>query len=206
MAKNLMVSPMQNKVREMSKAFTNREIVTLAIYLLGGDVSHVDIEDVAMKSSELSPGRFTWRKYPDQINIYSIASSLTDARKVKNGNYVMGSMQNGWMLTDKGLKFAQEHVQELDTADLSRKPQTAKERQWQRGEHTRMVCEEAFGKYQAGRLREVTQSEAESFFRVNDYVVGQAREKKVIRLLNAFGDDPELGAAVQALVSLVRGK
>lgn len=190
----------------MKAIFTNPEIVTLAVYLLGGDASYVDIEDAAMKASELSPGRFAWRKYPDQINIFQIASSLSDARKEKNGNYVMGSMQSGWMLTDKGLKFAQERVGELDGANLTRKPQTAKERQWEKGERARMISEAAFIKYQDGRQSDIAQAEAEAFFRVNDYVVGQAREKKIIRILNAFGDDAELGAVVQALVGRVRGK
>lgn len=190
----------------MKVSFTNPEIVTVAIYVLGGDASYVDIEDVAMKASELSPGRFAWRKYPDQINIFQVASSLSDARKEKNGNFVMGSMQSGWMLTDKGLKFAQERVRELDGADLSRKPQTAKERQWEKVERTRMISEIAFTKHQAGGAEDITQSEAEAFFRVNDYVVGQAREKKIIRILNVFGDDTELGAAVHTLVGRVRGK
>lgn len=190
----------------MSKVFTNPEIVALAVYLLGGDSSYLDIEDVAMKASELSPGRFAWRKYPDQINIFQIASSLSDARKEKNGSHVMGSMQSGWMLTDKGLKFAQERVRELDDANLSRKPQTARERQWEKGERTRLVSEAAFVKHQSGLLDDILQTEAESFFRVNDYVVGQAREKKIIRILNAFGDDVELGAVVHALVGRVRGR
>lgn len=190
----------------MKATFTNPEIVTLAVYLLGDEASYVDIEDVAMKANELSPGRFAWRKYPDQINIYSVVVSLWDARKPKNGAYVMGSMQSGWMLTDKGLKFAQERVRELDGANLARKPQTAKERQWEKGERARMISEAAFIKYQDGRQDDIVQAEAEAFFRVNDYVVGQAREKKIIRILNAFGDDPELGVVVQALVGRVRGK
>jgi hypothetical protein len=190
----------------MKAIFTNPEIVTLAIYLLSSGASYVDIEDVAMKASQLSPGRFAWRKYPDQINIFQIASSLSDARKEKNGNYVVGSMQSGWMLTDKGLKFAQERVHELDSANLVRKPQTAKERQWEKGERARLMSEAAFIKFQTNHESEITQAEGEAFFRVNDYVVGQAREKKIIRILNAFGDDAELGVLVQMLVSRVRGK
>lgn len=179
----------------------------MAIYLLNGEASAaVDIEDVAMKSSKLSPGRFAWRKYPDQINIFQIASALSDARKPKNGAYVMGTMQEGWTLTDTGLKFAQERVQELREADLSRKPQTAKERQWEKVERARMISEPAFLKHQSGQPNEIARVEAEAFFRVNDYVLGQAREKKIIRILNAFGNDPELGEIVQTLAKSVRGK
>ncbi|HAB18651.1 MAG TPA: hypothetical protein DCE44_19690 [Verrucomicrobiales bacterium] len=50
-------------------AVANHEIVTLAVYLLGGDTHRVDTEDVAVKANDLAHGRFTWRKYRDQINI-----------------------------------------------------------------------------------------------------------------------------------------
>jgi len=45
-----------------AKALSNHEIVTLAVYLPGGDSKRIDTEDVAVKSNELAPGRFTWRK------------------------------------------------------------------------------------------------------------------------------------------------
>lgn len=44
----------------------NHEIVTLAVYLLGGERQRVDTEDIAVKANELASGRFTWRKYPDR--------------------------------------------------------------------------------------------------------------------------------------------
>ena len=42
----------------------NHEIVTLAVYLLGGERQRVDTEDIAVKANELASGRFTWRRYP----------------------------------------------------------------------------------------------------------------------------------------------
>jgi hypothetical protein len=36
--------------------------------------------------------------------------------------------------------------------------------------------------------------------------VGKARERKIVRVLNLFGDDAELGDAVKGLAALVRGK
>jgi hypothetical protein len=50
-----------------AKTLSNHEIVTLAVYLLGGDSKRIDTEDVAVKSNELAPGRFTWRKYADHF-------------------------------------------------------------------------------------------------------------------------------------------
>ena len=48
---------------------SNFQIVTVAVYLLGGEARYIDTEDVAMKANELAPGRFSWIKYRDQINI-----------------------------------------------------------------------------------------------------------------------------------------
>ena len=70
----------------MKESFSNIEIVTLAIYLLGGNSKYIDTEDIAVKSSELAPGRFTWRKYPDQINIDNIRKRLSDAKDQKKGS------------------------------------------------------------------------------------------------------------------------
>lgn len=61
------------------KALSNRDIVTLGVYALGGATQAVDTEDVAHKANELAPGRFTWRKYKDQINIETVRKRLWDA-------------------------------------------------------------------------------------------------------------------------------
>ena len=87
-----------------AKSLSNHEIVTLAVYLLGGDTMRIDHEDVAVKANELAPGRFTWRKYKNQINIKNISAFLWDARKPKNGGYLIGTDVDGWMLTEQGLK------------------------------------------------------------------------------------------------------
>ena len=68
----------------MSNKVSNHEIVTLAVYLLGGASQFIDTEDIAMKANEIAPGRFTWRKYPQQINIENITAFLWDAKKPKN--------------------------------------------------------------------------------------------------------------------------
>lgn len=37
-----------------SKTLTNHELVLLAVYLLGGETSPIDTEDIAVKADELS--------------------------------------------------------------------------------------------------------------------------------------------------------
>ena len=190
----------------MKEKISNFEIATLALYLLGNEPTSTDVEDIAIKANAIAPGRFAWRKYPDQIDIFRVSTALSDARKAKNGGYVLGSNQHGWILTEKGLTFASERVKDLEQVDLSRKAQSIQQRQWERNERARMLADAAFMKFQAHGTDVISVQEAEGFFRLNDYVVGQARERKIIRIVNTFGSDIELGVAVQALVDKIRGK
>ena len=63
----------------MNRELASHEIVTIAVYLLGGEREPVDTEDVAKKANELAPGRFTWRKYKDQIKAESEVGSKVGA-------------------------------------------------------------------------------------------------------------------------------
>jgi hypothetical protein len=62
-----------------------------------------------------------------------------------------------------------------------------------------MLNSEAFLKFSTGMVDAITMQEAESFFRLDAYVTGKAREDKIVRALNVFGNDPELGPVVKAL-------
>ena len=191
-------------MRWVNKSLSNYEIVTLAAYLLGGGSLTVDIEDIAIKANEIAPGRFAWRKYPNQINIDHVGSALREAKKPKNGGLLLGSSKEGWLLTEQGLAFAEDRAQDLSHTDLAREALSPKERSWRRNERIHMLSEAAFLKSQSLGIESVTSQEAESFFRVNDYVTGRARERKLTRILNTFGDDPELGQVVRQLAAKVR--
>ena len=108
------------------------------------------------------------------------------------------------MLTSTGLSFAETHAHQLNAHDLSRGRRTERERRWLASERARMLASDAFVKSEAGNITAVNRSEAASFFRIDEYVVGTARERKVGRLVNAFGNDPELGPAVTEFAKLVR--
>jgi hypothetical protein len=186
------------------RALSNNEIVTLAVYLLGGDARYVDTEDVAVKANELAPGRFTWVKYHDQINIHTIKTHLWDAKSERKGALLLGSEKEGWMLAASGLELARGRVGALKGMKVARKKLSPAERQWRRGERVRMLHSDAFRKFTAEGSSSVTEEEADAFFRLNGYVVGEARERKITRVLNTFGDDEQLGPAVTALAARVR--
>lgn len=121
---------MKKATAKTQKGLSNHEIVTLAVYLLGGDTRYVDTEDAAVKANELAPGRFTWRKYRDQINIDTVRKRLWDAATAEKGAYLAGSEKKGWMLTSAGLKFATKNIASLDSADLSKERLGLKDKQW----------------------------------------------------------------------------
>lgn len=183
----------------MVKRFSAYEIVTLAVYLLGGEARRVDTEDVAIKANEIAPGRFTWRKYYDQINLELVRVYLSDAKKPEKGGYLCGSGKTGWTLTEKGTEFAKRHIEDLDGAALSN------ERHRRQKERTRLLASTAFQKFMTGGPNAVSRRDIEVFFRIDDYVVGEARERKVARIVKAFGNDPELGGVVRELANRVRG-
>jgi hypothetical protein len=51
---------MKNKSK--AKRPSNHAIVTLAVYLLGGETQRIDTEDIAVKANEIAPGCFAWRR------------------------------------------------------------------------------------------------------------------------------------------------
>jgi len=84
----------------------NHELVVLAAFLAGAQTEPADTEDIAIQANILAPGRFSWRKYKDQINIDTVRKRLWDATKNDKGAYLIGSEKTGWRLTKAGFDFA----------------------------------------------------------------------------------------------------
>ena len=195
---------MKERSTKAQNGLSNHEVVTLAVYLLGGDTKPIDTEDIAVKTNEIAKARFAWRKYRDQINLGNVRWALWDAKKPKNGAYLLEVGKDDWQLTEAGLEFAKRVEGNLKGMDLSRQPVSARDRQWQRNERGRMLSTEAFVKIQNGAADTVTTREAEEFFRIDAYVTNNSREQKITRALSAFGNDEELGTAIKLLAEKVR--
>jgi hypothetical protein len=175
---------------------SNLEVVTIAVYLLGGEHTPIDTEHVAVKANELAPGKFTWRLYTNQIHLDNVRISLVDARKPDRA-YLCGSDRSGWSLTDKGIEFVQNH---LAPVGGGHKPVLSPaEHRWRRHERERLLAHEAKKRLGEGGVGSISRQDVESFFGVDDYVQGDARRRRVGRILGAFGDDPELGSTVKEL-------
>lgn len=188
----------------MKNSFSNIEIVTLAVYLLGGKTNFIDTEDIAVKSNELASGRFTWLKYPDQINIEKIRKSLSDAKRQKKGGYILGSHKDGWRLTEAGLNFSKKRINDLEHVNISRPPINKKELAYYNREKIRMLSTKAYEKISNNDADAITIPEAEAFFRIDDYVKGEIRRQKIERIITTFNDDPDLNSVIQILAERVR--
>jgi hypothetical protein len=184
----------------------NHEIVTLATYLAGGRSNYANTEDIAIKASEIAPGRFAWRKYKEQININTVRKRLWDATKPEKGGYLMGSERSGWLLTQAGLKFCKNSLRTLKLSTSFTRRHSKQEQGWIKHERLRLLAEPAYVKFSAGSAGEISAIEAERFFRVDDYVTGSARKTKVQRSIAAFDSDPLLAEATRHIAALVRKK
>lgn len=198
-----MAELMKNK--DKSKQLSNYEIVTLAVYLLGGETQRIDTEDIAVKTNEIAPGRFAWRKYPDQINIDVVRKRLWDATKPEKGEYLFGTEKEGWLLTSKGQQFSKKMIKQVSKNMLGGSRLTTQQRRWLKSERARLLGSQAYEKFKAGMSNRITTKEAETFFRVDDYVVGDMRKRMIKRIESAFSNDKELGKVIRVLVSLVGG-
>ena len=192
----------------LTRQVTAPELVTLALYVLGGGAQVVDTEDVAMQAQRIAPGRFAWRKYADQINLELVRVALSDASKRANGPLVRGTGKSGWSLTTKGQQWAAENAPILLGQDLrkqrsQRSAGSIDERRWQR-ERARILTTEAWQLWSGTRSTGgISRKSADELFRIDRYVVGRGRELKVNRLREMFGEDEELAPFIEAAAVLV---
>jgi hypothetical protein len=184
------------------------ELVTLAVYLLGGATEAIDTEDVAVKVNELAPGRFAWRKFPDQINLELIRVYLSAAKS--RGQYLTGSGRTGWTLTPRGLDWAESAAPSLVGRDMTRRREDRQagsidESRWRR-ERARITRTTAWQKWSVGDGARISEREAAEVFRIDSYAIGRTRDLKVARLREMFGADDSLHDFIAAASAIVEGK
>lgn len=188
---------------EPSLKLANHELVVLAAYLAGAQKNTTDTEDIAVKANELAPGRFSWRKYKNQINIDTVRKRLWDATRANKGSYLIGSEKSGWRLTKEGFDFARRKIKTTVAADMTKQRKSKSESASQTREVRRMIQEVAFLKFSTGARDQITKSEAERFFRIDDYVTGKSRTAKIERFKIMANNNKKLSAAIDFLSGLV---
>ena len=194
----------QPKRKDDPAKFTNHQLVVVAAYLIGAQSTSADTEDIAVKANELAPGRFSWRKYKEQINIDTVRKRLWDATKPEKGSYLIGTEKTGWRLTKAGFDFARKHIRSGPLVQPMKARASQAERTAQNREIKRMLGEDAFQKISERRESTITKSDAERFFRLDDYVTGRARLAKIERFRIMASANKELLRAIEILSTLVK--
>ena len=184
---------------------TGVELVTFALFLLGGEQRAIDTEDVACKVNQIAPERFNWRKYPDQINLELVRVVLSNAKKPANGRLVRGSGRRGWALTTSGLSWATNTVS-LPThlskhkARHKRFSGSIDENRWRR-ERARITATIAWRKWLSND--QINRSDANEVFRIDAYATGRAWHLKINRMKVLFAQDSEIGPFIDAVSRIV---
>jgi hypothetical protein len=196
----------KNTIKSLTKSPPQVEIVTLAVFLLGGDQRSIDTEDIAVEAHRLAPGRFAWRKYPDQVNLELVRVYLSDAKKPSKGAWLEGSGKDGWSLTPAGLTWAKDHAGKIRGRDLRRERQDIRsgsvdERRWRR-ERTRITSSEAWARWRQG-AGEISPREVADVFRIDSYADQRLRNLKVGRIRSMFEEDDELAPFLKRMADLI---
>jgi hypothetical protein len=187
--------------KKLTKDPSQAEVVTLAVYRLGGAQRAIDTEDAAVEAHKLAPGRFSWKKYPDQINLELIRVYLSDA-KIKH-DMLLGSGRTGWRLTQKGLKWCEQTAASVGVSDSSRTRAQSRsgsidEQRWRR-ERARILATAAWRLWASGQ-KSIPNADAKEVFRIDSYARGDLLETKLTRLSAMFTDDVELAPFLDHLL------
>jgi len=171
-----------------AKKITNAQIAALALAHLDGGEHAIDTEDLAMKMAALAPDRFRWKKYPEQINLGLVRSSVARLRR-SDPPLASGGVRDGWMLTPAGIAWCQRALG-LRGADPSPSAERA----------ALLRQTAAFTKFQGGVSDDLTVYDARQFFKIDEYTSHRRRRERYQAVCNtASGDD-----ALTALVTYLR--
>ena len=168
----------------------NRLLVTVALSNLGGHNRKVHTEDIALEVNELVPGRFSWRKYPEFVDINVVLQGLGDARRRRYGEHVVGSNFKGWMLSATGQIWSKQAgmSKEAGLSDLLSSRAGSLIRAQQLEAH-RLRLTEAFLLQDCGRSGEITRAQFYDFARINAYFSERARQRRYNFIAGAvFGE------------------
>ncbi|MDQ2787218.1 MAG: hypothetical protein M3Y58_19690 [Chloroflexota bacterium] len=172
----------------MTGKITGQRLAAIALLQLDGSERAIGMEDLAMKMAELAPGRFRWKKYPEQINIGSVHSAAK-LLLVTDPPYVTGGVRDGWMLTPAGIHWA------CQTPGIASAPVLAS---LARG-GALLRQSDAWEKFARLTPEEITVYDARRFLKVDEYTSRRRRKERVQAIRNIAAHDDDLDALVAYL-------
>jgi len=187
---------------------TKPEMVTLALYQLGGGSAPCDTEDVAVKVSELAPGAFAWKKYKGQINLEMVRICLSDAKKPDKGARVIGTGNKGWSLSANGVKWAIRVSENITQTGFTSSTFRSNEQSFGgsrlKRERMRLLDSPAFSSWKNDET--ITSIDACDVFRIDSYADSHLIERKIARATELFNKDEMLVFLESAAEAVMREK
>ncbi len=172
----------------MTGKITGQRIAAVALLQLDGSERAVDMEDLAMKMAELAPGRFRWKKYPEQINIENLRSTVAQLRRTRPP-LIAGGVRDGWMLTPAGIRWV------CQTPGVASAPVLAS---LARGAAL-LRQSDAWEKFARLVPEEITVYDGRRFLKVDEYTSPRRRKERVQAVSNIAAHDDDLHALVTYL-------
>ena len=189
----------------------SEDVAVLAVYLTDGHKKPVDTEDIAIKANELAPGRFNWRKYPDQINLDLVRANLKNSSKQYKGNnriFLAGSGKEGWTLTTQGLEWVKKNKNKWLASDLSLEPDKVRTASIDisrlNREKNRIKSSKAWKLWSTGYGDKISAIEAGTALRADAYVTGRMLDLKINRFKEMFEKDEEIIGFLDANVKILK--
>lgn len=178
----------------MRKKIKNIELVTIALYELGGARKFIDTEDIAVQADRIDNERFKWRnkKYKNFIDKGLIIESLNAARVRKIGSFIKGNDKQGWILTSIGLDFCKTSKHKFQGKVIRKKRLSKVEKKYILREESRIVNTNAYKKFVDNDDKNITESDIKSLFKINDYTSKIDLDKRIIELLDNFKDQNQI--------------
>ena len=178
----------------MPKKIKNIELVTIALYQLGGTTKSKDTEDIAVQADKIDPERFKWKnkKYKKYIDKSLVLESLKAAKNRAIGSFLSGNDDKGWMLTSTGLKFSKNSKNLFSGLVVRKKRLKKKKKNYLLREEYRIINSEAYIKYFDNRKKDINQNDIKKLFKVDDYTSLKDLDKRIINLLDNFPENHEI--------------
>ena len=167
------------------KKIKSFEIVTMALYNLGGSTKNIHTEDIAIEADKSDPERFKWRKYKENIDLGLIFDCLKSAKNRKLGSYLKGNDEKGWSLTKEGLEFCLNTKNNFSNKLVRKKRVSKIEKKYLIREENRIKNSDAYIKFLNGEAN-ISETDIKNLFKIDDYSTKEDVEKRINNVLDNF--------------------
>jgi hypothetical protein len=186
---------------------SQQDIAILSVYLLGGSNKSIDTEDIAVKCHKLAPTLFSWKKYPNQVNIEIVRVVLSNCKKKQNGSLLIGSGREGWRLSTKGVEWISTRGKALLSkkkfkVDANRITAGSIDTVRKKREKMRLLSTPAWKSWT--KCKSIYEKDAKNLFRIDEYTTDKMKEIKIVRMKTLFKDDKEISPFINEAIKLIQ--